>query len=167
MSLAKPDAIYRQLEEEFRATALYRPMKVSRHEVGTELHYQIVGFTGPEEAHIKLVVVRFVGGGFAGQVYQVKVLDIAPEKASPEGLVLGGVYAMKVLIPPTAFSRVFRNLIYWIAFQGPFQPQVNPAAARAGVLWQKFFRRAAKIRFNDERAVVDVKPAIRVLMGYH
>lgn len=156
MSLAKPDAIYRQLEEEFRDTALFRPMKVSRYEVGAELLYQVMGLNGSDEARLKLVVERFAGGGFAGQVYQVKVLDITSEKAPPEGLVTGGVYAMKVLIPPTTFSRVFRNLIYWIAFQGPFQPQVNPAAARSGALWQKFFRRGAKIRFGDERAVVDV-----------
>ncbi|MBA7677000.1 hypothetical protein ES703_85248 [subsurface metagenome] len=34
--------------------------------------------------------------------------------------------------------------------------QVNPAAARAGALWQKFIRRAAKIRFADESVVVDI-----------
>jgi hypothetical protein len=131
-------------------------MRVSRYEDGTELHYQVTGFEGPEEAGITLVVERFVGGGFAGQVYQVRVLDIAAGEAQPEGLVVGGVYAMKLLIPPSTFSRVFRNLIYWIAFQGPFQPQVNPAAARAGALWQKFLRRGAKKRFGDERAVADV-----------
>ena len=156
MNLVKPDTTYKQLEEEFRDTALYRPMKVSRYEVGAELHYRVTGFNGSDEAYLKLLVERFVGGGFAGQVYRVKVLDITPEKAPLEGLVVGGVYAMKVLIPPTTFSRVFRNLIYWIAFQGTFQPQVNPAAARTGALWQKFIRRAARIRFGDERAVVDV-----------
>jgi hypothetical protein len=156
MSLAKPDSVYRQLEEEFYNTALYRPRRIGCYEVGTELHYQVTGFNWSEEAGVKLLVERFVGGGFAGQVYQVKVLDITAEKAPPAGLVIDGVYAMKILIPPTAFSRIFRNFIYWIAFQGPFQLQVNPAAARAGALWQKFFRRGSKIRFGDERAVVDV-----------
>jgi hypothetical protein len=156
MSLATADVVYWQLEEEFRTTALYRPMRVIRYEVGTELHYQVTGFKRLEEAGITLVVERFVGGGFAGQVYQVKVLDIAAEEAQPEGLVLGGVYAMKLLVPSSAFSRIFRNLIYWIAFQGPFQAQVNPAAAKAGALWQKFLRRGARIRFGDERAVADV-----------
>jgi hypothetical protein len=156
MGPVKPDTIYWQLEAEFRNTTLYRPMKVGRYEVGTELHYQMTGFSGSDEAYLKLLVERFVGGGFAGQVYQVRVLDITPGEAPLEGLVLGGVYAMKVLIPPTTFARIFRNLIYWIAFQGPFQPQVNPAAARAGALWQKFIRRAARIQFGDKRAVVDV-----------
>ncbi|MHC4633574.1 MAG: hypothetical protein ACYS9C_20195, partial [Planctomycetota bacterium] len=58
--------------------------------------------------------------------------------------------------PPSSFSRLFRNLLYWVGFQGPFQLQVNPAAARAGALWQKFIRRGAKIRFGDECAVVDI-----------
>jgi len=156
MSLAAPDAVYWQLEEEFRNTALYRPMRLNRYEVGAELHYQVTGFSGSDEACLKLVVERFVGGGFAGQVYQVRVLDITAEEDPPEGLVVGGVYAMKLLIPPGTFSRIFRNIIYWIAFQGPFQPQVNPAAAMAGALWQKLLRRGAKIRFGDERAVVDV-----------
>jgi hypothetical protein len=156
MAAAQPSDIYMKLEQEFRNTALFRPMKVSRYEVGTELLYQVTGLNGSDEAGLKLVVERFVGGGFAGQVYQVKVLDISSGKSRPDGLVVGGVYAMKALVPPTTFSRLFRNLIYWIAFQGPFQPQVSPAAARAGALWQKFFRRGAKIRFGDERAVVDV-----------
>ncbi|MGB2929642.1 MAG: hypothetical protein WBB70_12095, partial [Desulfobacterales bacterium] len=72
------------------------------------------------------------------------------------GLEVGGIYAMKILIPPTTFSRLFRNAIYWMGFQGPFQLQVNPVAARAGALWQKFIRRGAKVRLGDERSVVDI-----------
>jgi hypothetical protein len=156
VSFAGPDPVYRDLEQEFRNTALYRPMRVGRYEAGTELSYRVTGFNGSDEAQVELVVERFVGGGFAGQVYQVRLLDISAEEASPQGLVVGGVYAMKVLIPATTFSRVFRNLIYWIGFQGPFQLQVNPAAARAGALWQKLLRRGAKVRFGDERTVADV-----------
>jgi len=51
---------------------------------------------------------------------------------------------------------LFRNSLYWIGFQGPFQLQVNPAASRAGALWQKFIRRAAKIRFGNDKVVVDI-----------
>jgi hypothetical protein len=63
---------------------------------------------------------------------------------------------VKILIPPSNFSLLFRNLLYWIGFQGPFQLQVNPSAARAGALWQKFIRRAAKKQFGTESAVVDI-----------
>jgi hypothetical protein len=100
-----------------------------------------------------LIVEKFVGGGFAGQVYRVKVTNV---EGTIEGLEEGGIYATKILIPPSGFSRLFRNLLYWIGFQGPFQLQVNPEAARAGGLWQKFIRRGAKIRFGDEKAVVDI-----------
>jgi hypothetical protein len=60
------------------------------------------------------------------------------------------------LIPPSGFSCFFRNTLYWIGFQGPFQLQVNPAAARSGAIWQKFIRRGARIHFDNEACVVDI-----------
>ena len=131
-------------------------MQVERYEPGDELVYDVTGVSVRTGGSIRLVIEEFVGGGFAGQVYRVKVLDIESEAGPIEGLEVGGVYAMKILIPPTTFSRLFRNALYWIGFQGPFQLQVNPTAARSGALWQKFIRRGAKIRFGDERAVVDI-----------
>ncbi len=146
--------VCRELQERFRRTGVCRPMRISRYEPGTELTYQVQGFGGDRTADVRLEVERFVGGGFAGQVYRVKVLGI--EGAQIAGLETGGCYAMKILVPPSGFSRLFRNLIYWVGFQGPFQLQVNPAAARAGALWQKMIRRAARIKFGDERTVVDI-----------
>jgi hypothetical protein len=143
-----------ELQERFRRAGVCRPMRVSRYEPGTELTCQVQGFAGDRTANVHLAVERFVGGGFAGQVYRVKVLGI--EGAPIAGLETGGCYAMKILVPPSAFSRLFRDLLYWVGFQGPFQLQVNPAAARAGALWQKIIRRAARIKFGDERAVVDI-----------
>ncbi len=78
------------------------------------------------------------------------------EGAQIGGLEPGGCYAMKILVPPSGFSRVFRDMLYWVGFQGPFQLQVNPAAARAGALWQKIIRRAARVKLGEERAVVDI-----------
>lgn len=146
--------VCRQLEERFHAAAVYRPMRVARYEAGTELSYQVRSVGGDGTAEVKLRIERFVGGGFAGQVYQVKVLAV--DAGAVAGLEPDGIYAMKILIPPSNFSCLFRNLLYWIGFQGPFQLQVNPAAARAGALWQKFIRRAAGIEFGDERSVVDI-----------
>ncbi|UCF44524.1 MAG: hypothetical protein JSV99_01385 [Planctomycetota bacterium] len=146
--------VCRRLEERFRACALYRPMRVRRYDAGTELDYDVLGVSGKGKARVSLVVEKFVGGGFAGQVYRVKVSGI--EGGPIEGLEVDGVYAIKILIPPSTFSRVFRNLLYWIGFQGPFQLQVNPAAAKAGALWQKFIQRGAKIRLGGEKAVVDI-----------
>ncbi len=129
---------------------------IERYEAGTVLTYDIKGVTQRNRASVSLVVDKFVGGGFAGQVYRVKILDIESEDGAIEGLKVGGIYAIKILIPPSNFSRLFRNVLYWIGFQGPFQLQVNPFAARAGALWQKFIRRGAKIRFGEESAVVDI-----------
>ena len=148
--------VYKELEARFRATRLYRPMRIARYDAGTELIYDVRGVEQAGTARVHLVVEKFVGGGFAGQVYQVKVLEIEAEDGSIGTLEVGRLYAMKILTPPSGFSRLFRNMLYWVGFQGPFQLQVNPEAARAGALWQKFVRRGAKIRFGDDGAVVDI-----------
>ena len=162
--------ICRKLQAKFKGLGLLRPMRVGRYDAGTELTYEITGVEKNDTATVHLLVERFVGGGFAGQVYKVKILDIhnarhglearesTAKMAVPQikGLEPGGVYAMKILVPPSGFSRLFRNFLYAIGFQGPFQLQVNPAAARSGAIWQKFIRRAAKIRFGNEKAVVDI-----------
>jgi hypothetical protein len=145
--------VCRQLEAGFHAGELHRPMRISRYDAGTELTYNVQGVGRAEKAKVHLLVEKFVGGGFAGQVYRVKVTGI---EGTIDRLEVGKVYAIKILIPPSGFSRLFRNLLYWIGFQGPFQLQVNPAAARAGALWQKLIRRGAKIRFGDENTVVDI-----------
>ncbi|MGD2014397.1 MAG: hypothetical protein PVG84_11650 [Desulfobacterales bacterium] len=148
--------VYRQLEKEFINTDLHRPMHLERYEDGTVLQYDVIGVAQANRAKVRLEVDKFIGGGFAGQVYRVRILDIESEDGAIEGLKIGGEYAIKILIPPSNFSRLFRNVLYWIGFQGPFQLQVNPFAARAGALWQKFIRRGAKIRFGQESSVVDI-----------
>ncbi|GAH24781.1 unnamed protein product, partial [marine sediment metagenome] len=148
--------VCRKLEEKFHAAHLHRPMRIARYDAGDELVYNVMGVGQPVTARAHLVVEEFVGGGFAGQVYRVKVSEIEAGDEPIESLDVGRVYAMKILIPPSNFSRLFRNLLYWTGFQGPFQLQTNPAAARAGALWQKFIRLGAKIRFGDERTIVDI-----------
>ena len=148
--------VCRKLEDKFRDARLHRPMRIARYDAGTELVYDITGVEQSNKGRVHLVVEKFIGGGFAGQVYRVKVSEIKTEDGPLKGLEAGGVYAMKILIPHSGLYRIFRNMLYWIGFQGPFQLQVNPTAVRAGALWQKFIRRAAKIRFGDERTVVDI-----------
>ena len=131
-------------------------MRASRYDAGQELTYEVTGVNDSQTAAVRIEIDKFVGGGFAGQVYRVKVLDIDPDTAAPGGLEAGKKYAMKILVPPSSGSLAFRNIIYRIGFQGPFQLQVNPAAARAGALWQKFIRRAAGLKFGDEKSVVDI-----------
>ncbi|MCJ7728958.1 MAG: hypothetical protein MUO27_03645 [Sedimentisphaerales bacterium] len=148
--------ICRKLQAKFQSFGLHRPMRISRYDADSEMVYNVTGVEKPDTARVHLLAERFVGGGFAGQVYRVKVLDIQNATGPVGGISPGGIYAMKILVPPSGFARLFRNFLYAIGFQGPFQLQVNPAAARAGALWQKFIRRAAKVRFGDEKTVVDV-----------
>jgi hypothetical protein len=128
-------------------------MRLQGLEPGDEVTYDLTGLD-QTTARARVVVEKFVGGGFAGQVYRVRLLSY--EAGAVTGLVPGGVYAMKILIPPSSFSLMFRNALYFVGFQGAFQLQVNPAAARSGALWQKFIRRGAQIRFGSEQSVVDI-----------
>ncbi len=146
----------KNLEQRFYDANLRRPMRISRYDAGTELTYDVSGVAGSGRANVSLHIEKFVGGGFAGQVYKIRITDIHARAGSIGDLKVGGIYAMKILIPPSNFSLLFRNSLYWLGFQGPFQLQVNPAAARAGALWQKFIRKGAEIRFGDDKAVVDI-----------
>ncbi|MCP4377025.1 MAG: hypothetical protein GY794_12710, partial [bacterium] len=145
-----------ELAGQFDQLELIRPMRAERYDAGQELSYEITGVSDAAPATVRLEIDKFVGGGFAGQVYRVKILNIDSDSESPGGLEVGKKYAMKILVPPSRGSLAFRNIIYRIGFQGPFQLQVNPTAARAGALWQKFIRLAAGMKFNDERSVVDI-----------
>jgi len=156
MSQGSFESVYWKLEKAFRETRLSRPQKVQCYETGTELDYEITGVESGQKGSVRLVVEKFVGGGFAGQVYQVRVLSCTCKSGSIPGIKEGALLAIKILVPPSSFSRFFRNVLYWIGFQAPFQLQVNPAASRSGALWQKFIRRGAKVWFGDERSVVDI-----------
>ncbi|NIO48788.1 MAG: hypothetical protein GTN73_05030 [Candidatus Aminicenantes bacterium] len=144
------------LGEHFRSQKIFRPQFIKRYDPGAELSYEIKGVAPARTGRIKLEVEKFVGGGYAGQVYKVKALSVEAPEGPLEGLDVGHSYAMKIFITPTGLAKLFRNFIYAIAFQGPFSFHVNPAAVRAGALWQKFIRRGARIRIGSEEAVVDI-----------
>jgi len=114
----------------------------------------------PKSGSVKIRIEKFIGGGFAGQVYKIRILKLDTPEGPIAGLTENHAYALKILIPPSGFARLFRNFIYGLAFQGPFSLQVNPAAARAGALWQKFIRQGAKIRLGTEKAVVNIMATV-------
>ncbi|MBN2460793.1 MAG: hypothetical protein JXB60_04225 [Candidatus Cloacimonetes bacterium] len=147
---------FEQLHQKFISLGVLRPYKYFRYLPGSILNYDLKTFgAGENTLRITLQVTDFVGGGFAGQVYQVKLLK--HNSNNPSSLLqINNSYALKILIPPTFLARLFRNLLYRIGFQAPFQLQVNPAAARAGALWQKFIHRAARIRFGSDKYVTDI-----------
>ncbi len=126
----------------------HRPMV---HEEGELLQVDATGIWPATKARLDLRLVKSVGGGFAGQVYQARLERI---EGQIEGLEVGGSYAVKVLRPPSSFSLAFRNLMYELAYQGPFSAQVSEPAIRAGALWQLLLRRGAAVEFGSERAIV-------------
>jgi len=143
-----------KLKELYQKQTVLRPRRIRRYDAGDEMAVDVTGVFPVRIGRIKLKIEDYIGGGFAGQVYRISILNIDTGKPI-EGIQLGGVYAMKILVPVSGFARFFRNVIYWLSFQGPFSLQVNPAAVRSGALWQRIIRRGAKIRFGNENAVVD------------
>lgn len=154
MAAEYSENVCRELEDQFRRLDLLRPMRIACYDPGQEITCRVAAVDTRDEALLRLRIERFAGGGFAGQVYRVRVEHI--DGTVPAAIVQGGAYAMKILKPPSAFALFFRNSIYAIGFQAPFQLQTNPSAARAGALWQKFFRRGARIRLGTEQAVNDI-----------
>ena len=146
----------RQLERVFSEQKLHRPFRIKRYEPGTELRYELRGVVPDGRAAVRLEVERFVGGGYAGQVYKVRLKDIGRRDGELAGLEAGRAYALKILVPPSGFASGIRGLLYAVGFQAPFSLQSLAAAGRAQALWQKFIRRAARIEWGREDAVADV-----------
>jgi hypothetical protein len=144
------------LKDLFHRQKIIRPLRVRRYDPGDELALEIRGLAPARRGKIRLAIEQYAGGGFAGQVYRVKVIELETPDGPLSGLEPGQYYAMKILVPASGFARFFRNVLYALAFQGPFSPQVNPDAARTGALWQKFIRRGARLQLGSEAAVVDI-----------
>ena len=145
-----------QLKDLFQQQNIIRPLKVRRYDPGDTLSLSIRGLVPAREGQIKLAVEEYVGGGFAGQVYRVKIIEMETPDGPLTGLEPGQSYAMKILVPVSGFARFFRNILYALSFQAPFSPQFNSDAARTGALWQKFIRRGAELQLGSEQAVVNI-----------
>ncbi len=139
-----------------REASLKVPYRPSRYEDGDILNLNFTTLWPEQKGQARFEIEKFVGGGFAGQVYRCRCLELSePDTFSEHGLQTGAIYGIKIMLPPSRFSYVFRNILYWLGFQSTFSSQTNAAACRAGLLWQKLSRRAAGSIFNDEDAVAD------------
>ncbi|MDH3745936.1 MAG: hypothetical protein OES47_12620 [Acidobacteriota bacterium] len=145
----------RDLEEAFSDCRLVRSFRRAAYDPGDRLEYEVTGVVPAHTGRVAAEVERFVGGGFAGQVYRIRILEIESDEGDIEGLEVGGHYAIKILSPASGFARLFRNFLYFIGYQCAFSAQVLPEAVRTGVLWQKLIRRAAATKLGDGEAVCD------------
>ena len=147
------------LEQRVADADLFKPYRPRCHDVGQVIRLHATGVFPDTEADVELEILRQIGGGFAGQVYQVRlVAQHGDDRISV--LEDGETYALKILIPPSSFSRMFRDALYAIAYQGNFSAQVNPDAIRAGALWQKVIRHGAGLSLGTERCIVDVHATV-------
>ncbi len=115
-----------QLERQFEACELVRPLRRSIYDPGDLLEYAITGVVPANTGRMVAEVERFVGGGFAGQVYRVKLLEIQADDGPISGLTVGQPYAVKILEPPSTFARVFRNLPVLPGLPSPVQRPGQP-----------------------------------------
>ena len=152
---SSPETI-RALAQAFADQQVLRPIQAGRYEPGDVLVYEVRGVIPAGRARARLEVERYVGGGYAGQVYQVKLVALEMIEGKVSGLEQGQSYALKILVPASGLGRRIRNLFYGIGFQAPFSLQSLASAGRSQALWQKFIRRAAKGEFGAEAAVVDI-----------
>jgi hypothetical protein len=156
MQTAYDPKTIRELERLFEAQEVRRPFRLHRYEPGEVLEYDVRGVFPDAQARVRLEVEKFAGGGYAGQVYKVRVIECRVLEGSIPGLASGDVRALKILVPPSGIGRRIRNLFYFLGFQGPFSLQSIAAAGRSQALWQKFIRRAARSELGAEDAVVDI-----------
>ena len=103
--------VCKKLEKDFYETRLHRPKRIARYDAGDELTYNVTAVGTQITGRVHLIVDKFVGGGFAGQVYKVKILNIETDGVPIEGLEVGRFYAMKILIPSSGFSCLFNGTV--------------------------------------------------------
>lgn len=151
----RPETV-RGLGEVFAAQEVLRPIRSGRYEPGTVLEYELRGVIPDGRTRARFEVERYVGGGYAGQVYKVKLAALETLEGRFDGLEPGRSYALKVFVPVSGFGRRVRNLFYALGFQAPFSLQSLASAGRSQALWQKFIRRAAGVEFGTEESVVDI-----------
>jgi len=158
MSTAYSSDVCHRLAEMAGRERLLRPRRITRHEAGEVLELDLTGVAPAWRGRAAFELERYVGGGFAGQVYRARLVRLDwPETGAGEApLEVGGTYALKMFVPWSRFGRGFRNALYGLGFQAPFGLQANPQAARACALWHKFIRRGAAEELGSEEAVVDV-----------
>ena len=147
--------LVKEMRERIGGISLEIPWCPSRYEDGDLLELDITTAWPEYEGHAHFRVQKYVGGGFAGQVYLCRLDHLHLAEGAAPDLVVGGRYAVKILVPASRFAVGFRNVVYRLAFQSSFSARSSRAACRTGLLWPKVIRAAAAGRLGDEQAVAD------------
>ncbi|MBM4148029.1 MAG: hypothetical protein FJ224_03195 [Lentisphaerae bacterium] len=146
----------RTLDAEAGSARLELPFRRRRYEPGDILNLDCTAVWPEGRFGAAFRVQKFVGGGFAGQVYRCVLESVRGDASRVPALREGGVYAVKIQLPASRFSRRFRDMLYAIGFQSPFSPQLNEQSCRAGLLMQKLVGMAAGRAFGRDGAVAEV-----------
>ena len=75
-----------ELEQRFRDCGLVRPFRRARYEPGHRLELGVTGVLPANDGRMVVEIDRFVGGGFAGQVYRVKLLVLEEDADDKEAI---------------------------------------------------------------------------------
>ncbi len=144
------------LIERIHGIKLRVPYRLRRYEDGDTLDLDLTLGWPEREGKARFHVEKFVGGGFAGQVYRSRLESVEFDGGTDDcGLIVGEKYAVKIMIPPSRFSSGFRDFVYKLAFQAPFSARVLKSACRSGLLWPKLLKVGAKDVFGDSEAIAD------------
>ena len=109
MAKAYSSEVCRRLAQVADEAHLVRPRRITRYEAGDCLTLDLVGVAPAWRGRATFEVERYVGGGFAGQVYRARVVRVEGGAAAQEALASGGVCALKIFVPWSRLARAFRD----------------------------------------------------------
>jgi len=102
------------------------------------------------EHQAQFEIEKYCGGGFAGQVYRARLVS-----CDDTWLPLGSAVALKFFSPRSGFRRFFRDILYFLSFQGPFPHQYNEASVRTGLYLTRALRWVSQVEFGSECHIND------------
>lgn len=133
---------YQQLKEEWRITPCLNRLERRHYVSGETVGAEVKGLAGLVKGQTYFEIGRYVGSGFAGQVYQARPQN--PDLSDGHPWV-----ALKVLRPRPRWKEMFRDALFRVCFQAPFAPRLRESALRAGLIWQELLRLAAAATFDQ------------------
>lgn len=133
---------YQQLKEEGCLTPCLNRLTRRHYVSGETICAELKDLDGQAKGLFCFAIERYVGSGFAGQVYQARPQSLEWDESHPW-------VALKVLRPRPRWKELFRDTLFRLSFQSPFAPRIREPALRAGLIWQALLRLAANTTLNQ------------------